>query len=75
MHMSDLIAIAYPDRYTAEPVRETLTDLMAQRTFEHDDAVVVTRSWSPATSRAKSSCTRRFDPPPQAPAAGSCGAA
>jgi uncharacterized membrane protein len=43
MHMSDLIAIAYPDRHTAEAVRETLTDLMAQRTIELDDAVVVTR--------------------------------
>ena len=41
--MSDLIAIAYPDRYTAETVRETLTDLMAQRIIELEDAVVVTR--------------------------------
>jgi uncharacterized membrane protein len=41
--MSDLIAIAYPDRYTAEAVRETLNDLMAQRTIELEDAVVVTR--------------------------------
>jgi uncharacterized membrane protein len=43
MHMSDLIAIAYPDRYTAEAVRETLIDLVAQRTIELEDAVVVTR--------------------------------
>jgi uncharacterized membrane protein len=41
--MSDLIAIAYPDRYTAESVRETLTDLMAQHVIELEDAVVVTR--------------------------------
>ena len=41
--MSDLIAIAYPDRYTAEAVREKLTELMAQRTIELEDAVVVTR--------------------------------
>jgi uncharacterized membrane protein len=40
--MSDLIAIAYPDRYTAEAVRETLNDLMAERTIELEDAVVVT---------------------------------
>jgi len=41
--MSDLIAIAYPDRYTAEAVRETLSDLVAQRSIELEDAVVVTR--------------------------------
>ena len=41
--MSDLIAIAYPDRYTAETVRETLIDLMTQRVIELEDAVVVTR--------------------------------
>jgi uncharacterized membrane protein len=41
--MSDLIAIAYPDQYTAETVRETLTNLMAQRIIELEDAVVVTR--------------------------------
>jgi uncharacterized membrane protein len=41
--MSDLIAIAYPDQYTAETVRETLTDLITQRVIELEDAVVVTR--------------------------------
>jgi uncharacterized membrane protein len=41
--MSDLIAIAYPDRETAETVRQTLTDLMAERAIELEDAVVVTR--------------------------------
>jgi uncharacterized membrane protein len=41
--MSDLIAIAYPDQYTAETVRETLTDLTTQRIIELKDAVVVTR--------------------------------
>jgi uncharacterized membrane protein len=41
--MSDLIAIAYPDHYTAETVRETLTDLVAQRVIELEDAVVVPR--------------------------------
>jgi uncharacterized membrane protein len=41
--MSDLIAVAYPDRYNAEAVRETLIDLIAQRTIELEDAVVVTR--------------------------------
>jgi uncharacterized membrane protein len=43
MAMSDLIAIAYPDQYTAETVRETLTDLMSQHVIELEDAVVVTR--------------------------------
>jgi uncharacterized membrane protein len=41
--MSDLIAIAYPDQYTAETVRETLSDLVAQHVIELEDAVVVTR--------------------------------
>jgi uncharacterized membrane protein len=41
--MSDLIAIAYPDRDTAETVRLTLTDLMTERVIELEDAVVVTR--------------------------------
>jgi uncharacterized membrane protein len=41
--MSDLIAIGYPDRFTAETVRDTLTDLIAQRVIELEDAVVVTR--------------------------------
>jgi uncharacterized membrane protein len=41
--MSDLIAIAYPDRDTAETVRQTLTDLMTERAIELADAVVVTR--------------------------------
>ena len=41
--MSDLIAIAYPDQYTAETVRETLTDLITRRVIELEDAVVVTR--------------------------------
>jgi uncharacterized membrane protein len=41
--MSDLIAIAYPDRFTAEMVRATLTDLMAQRAIELEAELVVTR--------------------------------
>lgn len=41
--MSDLIAIAYPEPHTAEIVRDTLTELMAQRIIELEDAVVVTR--------------------------------
>jgi hypothetical protein len=41
--MSDLVAIAYPDRDTAETVRQTLTDLMTERAIELEDAVVVTR--------------------------------
>ena len=42
--MSDLIAIAYPDKETAERVRRTLADLTAERVIELADAVVVTRS-------------------------------
>jgi uncharacterized membrane protein len=41
--MSDLIAIAYPDRDAAETVRQTLTELMTERAIELGDAVVVTR--------------------------------
>ena len=41
--MSELIAIAYPDRETAEAVRLTLADLATERTVELEDAVVVTR--------------------------------
>jgi uncharacterized membrane protein len=41
--MSDLIAIAYPDRQTAETVRRTLEQLTTERVIELADAVVVTR--------------------------------
>jgi uncharacterized membrane protein len=41
--MSDLIAVAYPDRATAESVRSTLVDLVSQHVIELEDAVVVTR--------------------------------
>jgi uncharacterized membrane protein len=41
--MSDLIAVAYPDRATAESVRGTLVDLVSQHVIELEDAVVVTR--------------------------------
>lgn len=41
--MSDLIAIAYPDRETAERVRDTLLGLTAEHTIELEDAVVVDR--------------------------------
>jgi uncharacterized membrane protein len=41
--MSDLIAVAYPDRGTAETVRQTLADLVAKHVIELEDAVVVTR--------------------------------
>jgi uncharacterized membrane protein len=42
--MNDLIAITYPDRFTAEMVRARLTDLMAQRIIELEAEVVVTRN-------------------------------
>lgn len=41
--MSDLIAVAYPDRETAETVRQTLAGLIREHVIELDDAVVVTR--------------------------------
>jgi uncharacterized membrane protein len=41
--MSDLIAVAYPDRDTAEAVRRTLGQLALEHVIELDDAVVVTR--------------------------------
>jgi uncharacterized membrane protein len=41
--MSDLIAVAYPDRGTAENVRRKLGELMTQHVIELEDAVVVTR--------------------------------
>jgi uncharacterized membrane protein len=42
--MSDLIAVAYPDRETAEEVRQKLGRLSVERVIALDDAVVVTRS-------------------------------
>jgi uncharacterized membrane protein len=41
--MSDLIAVAYPDRETAETVRRTLVQLMTEHVIDLADAVVVTR--------------------------------
>ena len=41
--MSDLIAIAYPDRPTAERVRSTLMRLTTEHAIELEDAVVVDR--------------------------------
>lgn len=41
--MSDLIAVAYPDRDTAEKVRAELGRLIVERTLELEDAVVVDR--------------------------------
>jgi uncharacterized membrane protein len=41
--MSDLVAIAYPDKETAETVRTTLGRLRTEHVIELDDAVVVTR--------------------------------
>ncbi len=41
--MSDLIAVAYPDRATAETVRETLARLQREHVIELADAVVVSR--------------------------------
>jgi uncharacterized membrane protein len=39
--MSDLIAVAYPDRETAEEVRAELGRLIVERTLELEDAVVI----------------------------------
>ena len=41
--MSDLIAVAYPDRATAETVRQRLAQLTLEHTLELEDAVVVDR--------------------------------
>ena len=41
--MSDLIAIAYPDKETAESVRQRLFQLTVERSIELEDAVIVDR--------------------------------
>lgn len=41
--MSDLIAVAYPDRETAETVRQRLAQLTLEHMLELEDAVVVDR--------------------------------
>ncbi len=41
--MSDLIAVAYPDRETAERVRQRLAQLMIEHAIELEDAVIVDR--------------------------------
>ncbi len=41
--MSDLIAVAYPDKNTAEEVRDRLLRLTTERVIELEDAVVVDR--------------------------------
>lgn len=42
--MSNLVAIAYPDRETAEQVRRTLVEMQKEHIIELDDMVVVTRA-------------------------------
>ena len=42
--MSNLVAIAYPDRDTAEQVRRTLFEMQKEHIIELDDLVVLTRS-------------------------------
>ena len=42
--MSTLVAIAYPDRESAEQVRRTLVELQKEHIIELEDMVVVTRS-------------------------------
>lgn len=42
--MSTLVAIAYPDRATAEQVRRTLFELQKEHLIELEDMVVVTRA-------------------------------
>jgi uncharacterized membrane protein len=44
--MSDLIAVSYPDRATAESVRDELARLTREHVIEIEDAVVVTREAS-----------------------------
>ena len=42
--MSNLVAIAYPDRESAEQVRRTLVELQKEHVIELDDMVVITRA-------------------------------
>jgi len=42
--MSNLIAVAYPDRETAEQVRRTLFEMQKEHLIDLDDMVVVTRT-------------------------------
>ena len=42
--MSNLVAIAYPNRAAADQVRRTLIELHKEHVIELDDMVVVTRS-------------------------------
>jgi uncharacterized membrane protein len=44
--VSDLIAVAYPDRDTAEAVRQKLAKLTLEHTIELEDAVIVDRDES-----------------------------
>jgi uncharacterized membrane protein len=41
--MSELVAIAYPDRQTAEVVRDILAELATEHLIEFDDAVIAAR--------------------------------
>jgi uncharacterized membrane protein len=41
--MSDLVAVAYPDRQTAETVRDRLIQMTVERSIDLEDAVVVDR--------------------------------
>ena len=68
--MSTLVAIAYPDRETAEKVRQELI----QATKEH--LCGSRMPWWPCTSpTARSSCTRPRAPPAPAPPAARSGVA
>src|SRR5438034_1214134 len=42
-HMSNLIAIAYPDEATANEVAQTLVELQKEHSIEFDDLVVAIR--------------------------------
>ena len=62
--MSNLVAIAYPDRETAEQVRRTLFEMQKEHIIELDDMVVVTRR---TTARSSSTSPRAW-PAPARPA-------
>jgi uncharacterized membrane protein len=66
--MSDLIAVAYDDRATAEKVRDELARLTREHVIEIEDAVVVTRE-----PTARSSSTRPATRPGPARSAEHCG--
>jgi uncharacterized membrane protein len=68
--VSDLIAVAYPDKATAETVRERLAQLHVEHAIELEDAVIVDRD-----EKGRVSCTSCTISPRKARSAARCGVA